>query len=343
MSYEFYPSSFRTWQAMFSAIKDARESVYLETYIFLDDLHNFNFLKLLCEKAREGVRVHIVLDAFGSLGLPKASVLALRQSGAEVFFYSNILHRIHRKILLVDERVAFIGGVNFHQVAFRWGDLTLKIRGRLVNSILRSFAKVYAECGGRDPRILVENRKLVLDRTRTWIVEHFPENKGATLKKIYKQALTRAEKNVILVTPYFIPKRWFVRALHQAALRGVRVEVLVPKTSNHILANTVGRFFMYRLSLLGVNFYLEPRMNHAKGMIIDGREGLVGSNNLDFFSFELNSEVGVFLRNPKAVRALKRIIEEWKKRSVLFDPALYRPKLLDYIIAPLVRLFSAIF
>lgn len=346
MPYEFYSSSRNTWKAMFLAIKDARESVYLETYIFLDDLHNFNFLKLLSEKAKEGVRVRIVLDAFGSRKLPKASVQVLRLAGAEVFFYSNLLHRIHRKILLVDERMAFIGGVNFHQVALRWSDLTLKIRGRLVNSILRSFAKVYAECGGRDPRILAENRKLILDRTRTWIVEHFPQNsmnKSATLKRVYKKALARAEKHVILVTPYFMPKRWLVRALHQAVLRGVKVEVLVPKVSDNLVGDTIGRFFMYRLSLLGARFYLEPRMNHAKGMIIDGREGLVGSNNLDFFSFELNSEVGVFLKNPKAVREFAVIMEEWKKRSVLFDPELYHPKLLDYIIAPLVRLFSRIF
>ena len=84
-------------------------------------------------------------------------------------------------------------------------------------------------------------------------------------------------------------------------------------------------------------------MNHAKGMLIDGREGLVGSNNLDFFSFELNSEVGVFLKEPKAVRELATIITQWKKRSVLFDPATYRPKLLDSILTPLVQIFSRIF
>ena len=74
-----------------------------------------------------------------------------------------------------------------------------------------------------------------------------------------------------------------------------------------------------------------------------GGEGRVGSNNLDFFSFELNSEVGIYLKNPKAVRELSVIIEEWKNRSVLFDPEFYHPKFLDYILAPLVSLFSRIF
>ncbi len=328
---------------MFDAIQAARDSVYLETYIFLDDLHNFNFLRLIKEKAKDGVRVRIVLDAFGSLGLSKQAVGELRAAGAEVFFYSNFLHRIHRKILILDERVAFIGGVNFHQAALKWSDLTLQIRGTMVDSILRSFAKVYAECGGRDTHILIHQKKIILDQTRNWLVEHFPEHRSATLKRIYKQALHRAEKNVILVTPYLWPRRWFVRALHQAVLRGVRVEVLVPKVSNHLLGDTVGYFFMHKLALFGVNFYLEPKMNHAKGMLIDGREGLVGSNNLDFFSFELNSEVGVFLKDPPIVRELATIIEKWKNKSVLFDPHTYKPKLLDYILSPIVYLFSRIF
>lgn len=343
MFYKFYTSSFRTWQAMYEAIRHAEESVYLETYIFLDDLHKFNFLELLAEKARAGVRVRIVLDAFGSLGLPKAAIARLRESGAEVFFYSDLLHRIHRKILVIDEGTAFIGGVNFHQVALKWGDLTIKMRGPLARSVLRSFAKVYAECGGRDPQVLHENKKLVFDRTRTWLVEHFPGGRGATLKRIYKKALSGAEREVILVTPYFMPKRWFVRALHQAALRGVRVEILVPKVSNHVLANAIGHFFMHRLSLLGVRFYLEPGMNHAKCMLVDGREGLVGSNNLDFFSFELNAEVGVFLKEPEAVRKLAEIIALWKQDAVLFDPLRYRPKILDRVLAPLVRLCSRLF
>ncbi|MBI2454483.1 MAG: phosphatidylserine/phosphatidylglycerophosphate/cardiolipin synthase family protein, partial [Parcubacteria group bacterium] len=295
MRYQFYTNSKKTWQAMFDAMQTARESVYLETYIFLDDLHNFNFLHLLKKKAREGVRVRVVLDAWGSLSLSREAVAELRAAGAEVFFYSHFLHRVHRKILILDETTAFIGGVNFHQIASRWNDLTLKIRGKLVLSILRSFAKVYAECGGRDARILLHHKKIILDKTRNWLVEHFPEHRSATLKRIYRQAFRRAEKNIILVTPYLIPRRWLLRALHQAVLRGVRVEVLMPKVSNHPMGNTVGYFFMHKLALLGVRFFLQPGMNHAKGMLIDGREGLIGSNNLDFFSFDLNSEVGVFL------------------------------------------------
>lgn len=343
MRYEFFATSYRTWQAMFDAIQASRESIYLETYIFLDDLHNFNFLRLLEQKAKAGVRVRIILDAWGSLRLPKKAVESLREAGAEVFFYSNLLHRVHRKILIVDEETAFIGGVNFHQVALKWADLTVKIRGKnLVSSIIRSFAKVYAECGGRDHWILKENKKLVLDKTRTWIVEHFPGRRSG-LKKLYKEALRKAETNVILVTPYLMPKRWFVRALHQAVLRGVKVEVLVPKYSNHLVGDTIGRFFMYKLALLGVDFLLYPKMNHAKCMLLDDREGLIGSNNLDFFSFELNSEVSVFLKEPKAVRELAEIIEDWKKKSEPFDPDVYEPRALDYILAPLVRLFSRIF
>ncbi|MFA5771104.1 MAG: phospholipase D-like domain-containing protein, partial [Patescibacteria group bacterium] len=97
--------------------------------------------------------------------------------------------------------------------------------------------------------------------------------------------------------------------------------------------------FMFKLAKLGVNFYVEPEMNHAKVMIIDLKEGLVGSNNLDFLSFEFNSEVGVFLKDLNAVRKLSEIAEEWKKEATFFDFRTYKPKFWDYVFSPFIRLF----
>ncbi len=328
---------------MFEAIEAAKESVYLEMYIFNDDVKRFDFLNLLTNKAKEGLRVRVVLDSFGSSDLSKEAVQELRESGAEIFFFSRFLHRIHRKILVVDEEVAFIGGVNFHQVARRWDDLAVRVRGKIVLAIIASFAKVYAECGGKDPVILAQNKRVFLTKTRSWLIENFPISKRFALKKLYKSKIAEAQSNIIFVTPYFMPKHWFIGALHQAVLRGVKVEVLVPKKGNHYLPDRIVYFFMYKLSKLGVNFFLLPRMNHAKAMIIDSVEGIVGSHNLDFLSFELNSEVGIFFKNKNAVDKLSEIIQGWKKEAVLFDPLSYKPKFLDYILSPVIRLFSRIF
>jgi len=328
---------------MYEAIRSAHESVYLEMYIFEDNIESFDFFKLLKEKAQNGIRVRIVLDYFGSFALRNASVLKLREAGAELFFISYFFHRTHRKILVVDEIVAFIGGVNFYKVSFSWDDLVIRVKGKLVRSIISSFAKVYAECGGKDPLVLAQNKKVILQKTRAWLVEHFPVTKKPSLKKIYKKYLGEAKEKIMLVTPYFMPKRWFIGVLHQAVLRGVSVEVLVPRLTNYFILDRVCYFFMFKLSKLGVNFYLQSKMNHAKVMIIDSKEGMVGSNNLDFLSFEFNSEVGVFLKDENAVRELVEITDEWKRKAVLFNSETYRPSWFDYILSPLFSIFARIF
>lgn len=339
MLYKFFTTSEKAWQAMFEAIKSAGESIYLEMYIFTNDMVQYDFLMLLKEKAMNGIRVRIILDALGSRDLDNSAISELRKSGVELFFQSYFFHRTHRKILIVDEKVAFIGGVNLSQKFRFWNDLVVEMKGkRLVRHTINSFAKVYRECKGKDPLVLAKNKRIILDKTRTWLVEHFPIRKKFNLKKIYKEHLGNAKENVVLIAPYFMPKRWFVVLLHQTILRGVKVEVLVPKDTDPSIINRVNYFYMFKLSKLGVNFYLEPQMNHAKVLVIDSKEGIVGSQNLDFLSFELNNEIGVFLKDVDTVHKLLKITNEWKKESVLFDPKSYKPKWIDYVLSPLIRL-----
>ena len=160
---------------------------------------------------------------------------------------------------------------------------------------------------------------------------------------MYKKHLKRAQKNIILITPYFIPKRWISAELHQAVLRGVIVSVLVPRHTDRFFIDRVNYFYMYRFSKLGIKFYLESNMNHAKAMIIDNKEAMVGSQNLDFLSFDYNSEVGIFFTDTKEVSKLLEISEKWKKDSILFDYVNYKPKWFDYLLSPLINLFSRIF
>lgn len=334
MLYKFFTNSERAWQAMFDSMSNAQESIYLEMYIFVDDIEEFNFLKLLKEKAKSGVRVKIILDSFGSSDLSKEGILSLREAGAEVIF----LHRTHRKILIVDEKTAFIGGVNFEQKMNKWIDLVIKIEGKLVKNITRSFAKTYVNSGGKDEAVIILNRGVVLDKAKTWIIEHFPISNKFNLKRIYKKALRDSETSVLLISPYFTPKRWLMGAMHQAVLRGVRVEVLIPKVTDNFFVDRVNHFYIYKMSKLGVSFFLESKMNHAKVLIVDKKEGMVGSNNLDYFSFEFNSEIGVFIKDIEVIRKLLKITNEWKSESVLFDPKLYNPKWIDYILSPLIRL-----
>ncbi len=342
MPYRFFNSSEKAWQGMFEAIKKATQSVYLETYILARDMPGFDFLNLLRERAEAGVRVRIILDSFGSSSLDRADISSLRASGAELYFSSHLFHRVHRKILVVDERVAFIGGVNFHERSRSWKDLVLRVGGRMVPLIIQSFAKVYAGAGGKDPLVLRRHKRVRFPKVHQWLIEHSPIKNKFMFKSIYREHLGKAYKNITLVTPYFMPKRWFLSLLDQAVLRGVRVDILVPRTTDIFLIDRANYFYMKRAAKLGVNFYLQPTMNHAKAMLIDGREGVVGSQNLDMFSFELNSEIGILFDDADSVQKLSTIVETWKKESELFEVNGNKPKWFDYILSPLFNLFYRI-
>lgn len=347
MRYKFYSNSEKSWKAMYESISNAKDSVYLEMYIFDESMDKYDFLELVKEKARAGVRVRIILDSLGSRELSKDAVAKLKLSGAEVFFISYFFHHTHRKVLILDEKVAFIGGVNFTKHSSHWDDLVVKVEGkRIVKHIINSFAKVYITSGGNDPKIKIsvnKNKKIIIDKTKTWLIEHFPVAKKFTLKKIYKEHISNAKESVVLITPYFVPKRWFIALLHQAVLRGVRVEVLVPNSTDHfVFIDKANYYFISKLTALGVKFYIEPHMNHAKAMIIDSSEAIVGSHNLDFLSFDYNDEIGVFLKDQNAINRLESIVAGWKKASTLFEQKNQKPSYVYYLLSPFIRIFARI-
>ena len=179
-------------------------------------------------------------------------------------------------------------------------------------------------------------------KMKDWLVEHFPAKKKFGLKKVYREHISSAENHIVLVTPYFMPKRWLISLLHQAVIRGVSVEILVPKTTDHYTVDRVNYYYMYKLQALGVKFFVEDEMNHAKIMVIDNKEAIVGSQNLDFLSFDMNYEVGIFFKNMEAIGRINRIINEWKTRAQILEKTAYKRQWFDYVLIPIIK-FSAMF
>src|ERR1700686_4278880 len=148
----------------------------------------------------------------------------------------------------------------------------VRIKGAFVKKIVVSFKKSYKNAGGKDLELITKNDRATRTKVNTWIVEHSPVSKKFHLKKIYQKYLNEAKASIVFVTPYFIPKRWLRAALHLAVLRGLNVEVLVPKTTDHFITDRVNYFYIYKLSKLGIKFYMEEKMNHAKAILIDEKE-----------------------------------------------------------------------
>lgn len=348
MRYKFYKSNEEAWVAMFDSIMKAEVSVYWESYILKNDTSPYlNFFDLLKSKARRGVKVRVVLDGFGSLwfeNIDSKMLRELKDAGVDVLFFNSWFHRIHRKILIIDEKEAFLGGVNVANSYRKWLDLHLYIRDhKIIKTLTASFANSYFNSGGKNPYLLSIKKNSPVRRAQLWLLEHFPNTGKLLLKRYYLEKITMAEKTVTMVTPYFAPKPWLIKVLRQAVLRGVSVEIIIPETADMPLVDKSNYLFAKMLSEFGIKFYLIRKMNHAKALLVDNKEGLVGSNNLDSQSFDFNIEASFSFKRKDMVADLRTIIDEWKKEAFLFDSNKYISpwylKPFEYILEKIAQKF----
>ncbi len=326
---------------MLDAIKRAGHSIYWEIYIFNNDTRlTHDFIAALEAKASAGVSVKIVADGFGSLWFNRATQEKLRAAGAEVIFYNHILYRTHRKILIVDEKIAFIGGVNIGDEYRKWTDLHMRITGSATKPLLRSVARFYELCGGKDTRILAYAHasplRQRLRKTHMRILEHWPNLGQPTFPKEYRELIDEANSKIVIVTPYFIPPRWLSSALRAARGRNVSIDIVLPLHTDPRYINVFHRIFARELASTGITFHFSSDMIHAKALVIDEERAIVGSQNTDPVSFGVTMEVGVLFSDKKMLRDLNRIISLWKKSATIFNDDIYAERW----YYPLARAFA---
>ncbi len=341
MANRIFTTTEKAWQGMLAGIKSAEKSIYLEMYIFEDDVVGNNFLSDMVNAALKDIKVVIILDVVASHALSSNAIEKLRGAGAEVLFYSFLLRRTHRKILIIDEKTAYVGGVNIKKTFASWKDLQIRVTGRVVKHIVRSFARVYAECGGKDATLANTSKQSVFLRAKLWFIERGVGRREKYLRNYYEKRIDNAKHSIIFITPYLLPPRWFIAHIHQALIRGVKIEILMPNASDHFASNRLNRSFSSFLTELGAQCYFAPgTMNHSKALLIDDQEGMIGSQNLDFFSFSFNTEAGIFFSEQKTVKALAKIINEWKTGAELFEKNTAKFHWYDIVLAFLLRLLG---
>ncbi len=344
MKYKLYTSSKKSWRAMIDEINKAKKCIYIEMYIFMDDTSDkFDFLGALKEKASQGLEVVIVVDSFGSMDIKKETVNDLKIAGIEFLFFSNWLRRTHRKILLIDNKIAFLGGVNIKKNSSDWIDLQVKLSSNsLVKNILRSFAYTYQMSGGKNINILNNRKRSIFKTIRAQFLEHWPNHKIYALQAYYQEKILAAKDKIVIATPYFTPPRWLMALFEAAISRGVKIDILIPGDTDVKFLNRINRIYINKLSGLGINFYSQNKMNHAKILLVDDSEALIGSQNLDIFSFKLNIESGVFIKDKRLSEELKKIIEKWKKDSSFFSKNKKKESCFDKIYLWLIKIFYSI-
>ena len=326
---------------MLEAIEGATHHIYFETFIWRSDRWGQRFKDALIAAAERGVEVFCVWDGFGVLNqdprfykfpaIPNLHVrkFPMLRSG---FFTLNVRRtgQDHRKILVVDGEVGFVGGYNIGDpFANEWRDTHVRITGEAVWELENGFVDFWNHFR---PATCPE---LPDQGARAWSADvtaqfNLPHNLLYPIRGMYIDAIERATDRVLITTAYFIPDREVLGSLIAAARRGVRVQVLIPEYSNHILADWVARPYYGELLREGVEIWLyRHAMVHSKTMTVDGRWSTIGTANIDRLSMRGNYEVCLqFFSRPLAARmeeifandlttARRLTIDEWEKRSTL--------------------------
>lgn len=302
---EIFPEMLRT-------IKEAKETIHLEIYIFQSDRTGWRFAEALAEKSRSGVSVKVVYDAVGSLTTDPDLFRFMESAGVELFEYHPIAfwkrgwglkRRDHRKILIVDGRCGFVGGVNIGdeyadpgEGGGGWRDTHLKLEGPAVRNLQQIFLSTWFKNKKRelkdDPSYYPEIPPS--GKLRVSIVASHGFRARNQIKKTYLRAIRRAKKRICFTHSYFVPPHWFLTALKKARRRGVEVMILLPKRSDVRIIDFATRALYTRLLKWGVRiFEWEGPILHAKTAVVDGRWSTIGSANLDQLSFHYNLEVNV--------------------------------------------------
>lgn len=335
---DFYTKSSPAWDAMLQDISKAKHTIVIEQYIFFVDSIGRRFIELLKEKVKEGVRVRLLCDSVGSYTLYRSLLPGfLNELGLEIKFFNPIspwritnftsnFFRDHRKILIVDDEVAHVGGVGIQEHMADWRDTHMRITGPLVAHIKQSFEDAWE---GSNKKIYIKYKALPSYVKKYDILTNSPSLRQRHMYHALIGEIHNATTYIYLTTPYFIPDVPLYRALYLAAKRGVDVRILMPSIADHLFVNHARESYFTLALKAGIKLYVyTPVMMHAKTAVIDDEWATAGSFNLDSLSFFFNHEINVGSEDQKFIHELKNHffedvkvskeikLEEWKQRPL---------------------------
>ena len=347
-----------TYAAMFAAIRNAQDHINLESYIVEDDEIGREFAGLLLEQQARGVQVNVIYDSVGGFGTPKAFFARLREGGIAVLEFNPvnplaakgpwlINNRDHRKLLVVDGRTAFVGGINISSVyssgsvlgssgdgavsKIAWRDTHVQIDGPVVAELQKLFIGTWEK--QRGDQLAAKNYFPALKASGNDIVRAIgstPDDPYSLMYLTLISAIGNAEKQVYLTHAYFVPDVQLVKSMTDAAGRGVDVKLILPGHSDSSATYYAGRSHYSTLLEGGVKIYERGgALLHSKTAVIDGVWSSVGSSNLDWRSFLDNDEVNAVILGRDFAGQMQRVfatdlekstavdLESWERRSLI--------------------------
>jgi cardiolipin synthase A/B len=344
---EILKNGARIFPSMLAAIRSATRTINLEFYIYWDGQVGRIFAEALAERARAGVQVKVILDAVGSAMMSEQLIDFLRRNGIDLEWYhplrwftlSRFNHRTHRKLLIVDGRIGFSGGVGIADVwegdadsRNHWRETMVRVEGPVVTQMQFAFMDNWVKSRGElltglDYFPEVESCGDYL----TQVIKSSPSEGISTVKLLYIISIVSATKSIFISNAYFVPDPDTRRALEGAVRRGVDVRVIVPGEHTDVpIVRQASRFHYEMLLRRGIRiFEYQPTMMHAKTMVVDGLWTTIGSSNFDDRSFRLNDEVNVNIHDARVAaqmvemflddltRCREITLRKWFKRTAI--------------------------
>jgi cardiolipin synthase len=360
-----------TYAAMFKAIQSAKNHINLESYIIEDDETGQKFADLLLQKQAEGVQVNLIYDSVGSIKTPVSFFQRLENGGIHVVEFNpvnplngrgmlELTHRDHRKILIIDGKTAIIGGINISKVysssplkrkntekaPIFWRDTDIQIEGPAVRELQKLFLDTWMKQKRAKPserNYFPAPSPLEAGTALVRIIGSMPGETNRIPFIMYVSAISFAEHSIHLTNSYFIPDDQIVKALTNAAERGVDVKIILPGVTDSQLSLHAQRYHYSRLLKSGVKIYEHSNsLLHAKTAVIDRVWSTVGSTNMDFLSLLHNNEVNAVVLNKGFAVEMERMFARdlsnskeiqwavWKSRPVM-------PKFREWFVNLFVR------
>jgi cardiolipin synthase len=334
-----------TYELIGQAIDAAKHHVHAEYYLIRPDKTGEWFFEKLINAAARGVKVRLLCDGWGGYAIPRAWRKKLRGAGVNLTLFfpisSMLVHpvnlRNHRKIVVVDGRIGFTGGINIGEEyrgemasVGKWRDTHIRIQGPAVSELQSVFLRdwFFSSRENIDYTEYFPTFEEPIGQATIAILTSGPDTDSEAIHRIFFGAISSARVRLWITTPDFGPDRSLVVALQMAALQGVEVRIILPACSNHKVTFHAGRSFYEELIEAGVHIHeYKPGIVHAKTMVVDGKIGLVGSANMDLRSFRLNFEVHALISDAVTASALDNaflddlakteevLLEVWRARA----------------------------
>lgn len=357
---EIFTEGKKLLDKMLEDISNAKDHIHAEYFIIETDETGNTFKEALIKKAKEGVDVRVIYDDLGSWKLKRTTIRDMKKAGIKLqsffkirfpYFTSKINYRNHRKILVIDGEIGYLGGFNIadrYTKGLDWGiwrDTHLRIEGDAVSGLQHTFIYDWLYITKK----LHTNKRFfpqtnVSTQTAVQIGISGPDMEDESIMQAYCIAISNAQKYIYIQTPYFLPNESILNAIESAALSGVDVKLMIPFRSDEKTSHEASMSYMGRILKAGVEVLQYTKgFLHSKTLVIDDEIGIIGSANIDLRSFEQNFEVSAFIYDEKHSKHLKELF--LKDRKTCKKLSLYkwshRPKYRK-VIQSLARLLSPI-